>query len=48
MSTIARGRHVRDPRHPLVTLLLRGLATAVAADGQTAAAATVLLRRRDA
>ena len=31
MSTIARGRHVRDPRHPLVTLLLRGLATAVAA-----------------
>ena len=31
MSTIARGRHVRDPRHPLVSVLLRGLATAVAA-----------------
>ena len=24
MSTIARGRHVRDPRHPLLVLLLRG------------------------
>ena len=48
MSTIARGRHVRDPRHPLVSLLLRGVATAVAAVlvvGVTAGA--VLLRQLD-
>lgn len=31
MSTIARGRHVRDPRHPLVSVLVRGVATTVAA-----------------
>ncbi len=46
MSTIARGRHVRDPRHPLATLLLRGVATALAAllvVGVTAGA--VLVRR---
>ncbi|MGJ7439717.1 LCP family protein [Aquipuribacter sp. MA13-6] len=41
MSTIARGRHVRDPRHPLLRVLLRGVATVLAAVlvvGGTAAA----------
>lgn len=48
MSTIARGRHVRDPRHPLLTLLLRGVATAVAAVlVVTLTAGAVLLRRLD-
>ncbi|MFC3688739.1 LCP family protein [Aquipuribacter hungaricus] len=48
MSTDARGRHVRDPRHPLVSLLLRGLATALVAVlvvGVTAGA--VLMRQLD-
>lgn len=48
MSTNARGRHVRDPRHPLVSVLLRGLATALVAVlvvGVTAGA--VLMRQLD-
>ncbi|WP_380169572.1 LCP family protein [Jannaschia sp. R86511] len=48
MSTIARGRHVRDPRHPVVTVLVRGVATGLAAVlvvGVTAGA--VLMRQLD-
>jgi LCP family protein required for cell wall assembly len=48
MSTIARGRHVRDPRHPLVSLLVRGLATGLAAVlVVTVTAGAVLVRRLD-
>lgn len=48
MSAIARGRHARDPRHPVVSVLLRGVAAAVAATlvvGGTAGA--VLVRQLD-
>lgn len=48
MSAIARGRHARDPRHPVVLILVRGVATALAAVlvvGATAGA--VLLRQLD-
>jgi len=48
MSAIARGRHARDPRHPVVSVLVRGVATALAAAlvvGATAGA--VLVRRLD-
>lgn len=48
VSVQARGRHARDPRHPLARLLLRGLLTAVVAVlvvGLTAGA--VLLRQLD-
>lgn len=47
-STVARGRHVRDPRHPAVSLLLRGVATGlVAVLVVTATAGAVLVRRLD-
>jgi LCP family protein required for cell wall assembly len=48
MSTIARGRHVRDPRHPLVSLLVRGVATGLAAVlVVSVTAGAVLVRRLD-
>ncbi|WP_336921954.1 LCP family protein [Aquipuribacter sp. SD81] len=48
MSTNARGRHVRDPRHPALSLLLRGLLTAVAAVLVVSlTAAAVLVRQLD-
>lgn len=48
MSTIARGRHARDPRHPVLRLLARGVAATLAAVlvvGVTAGA--VLVRQLD-
>lgn len=48
MSTNPRGRHVRDPRHPVVTVLLRAVATGVAAVLVVGAATgAVLLRQLD-
>lgn len=46
MSTVARGRHVRAPRHPGVALLLRGLATVLVAVLVVAVAAGVVLVRQ--
>ncbi|MFC5382017.1 LCP family protein [Aquipuribacter nitratireducens] len=48
MSTIARGRHVRDPRHPVASLLVRGALTAVAVVVVVSlSAAAVLVRQLD-
>lgn len=46
MSTIPRGRHVRDPRHPAVTFALRLVATALAAVVVVALTAGAVLIRQ--
>jgi LCP family protein required for cell wall assembly len=48
MSTTARGRHARDPRHPVLSLLVRSFVVAVAAVVVVSVtAAAVLVRQLD-